>query len=207
MATPLILASSSPRRLDLLRLIGIEPTVISADIDETVFSDEAPSDLVLRLSQGKANKVAGGPIVRRGQSEAVIIAADTIVVVGNEILNKPVDPDDAQIMLGKLSGNTHQVLTGLSVLAVTGGQITKSEAEVVESKVTMRRLSDDDIAKYIDSGEPFGKAGAYAIQGYGAVFVTSIEGSFHNVMGLPLHMVETMLGRIGRPLLSWVQDQ
>lgn len=204
MANKLILASSSPRRLDLLRLIGVDPSVISADIDEAVNPDEAPADLVLRLCKGKSAKVGDELISAGTAADSVIVAADTIVVVDGEILNKPVDRSDARSMLNRISGRTHLVLTGVSVISMADGEVAQREAEVDTSQVTMRALSDADIDQYLDSGEPFGKAGAYAIQGYGAVFVTSIQGSFHNVMGLPLHLVEVLLCRVGRPLLSWV---
>lgn len=204
MANQLILASSSPRRLDLLRLIGVHPTVISADIDETVIPNEAPTDLVLRLCQGKSAKVGHELISAGAATDSVIVAADTIVVVDGDILNKPVDRTDARSMLNRISGRTHMVLTGVSVISIADGEVAQCEAEVDSSQVTMRALTVEDIDQYIDSGEPFGKAGAYAIQGYGAVFVTSIQGSFHNVMGLPLHLVEVLLGRVGQPLLSWV---
>ena len=193
MANRLILASSSPRRLDLLRLIGVEPVVSPADIDESGLADESPAELVLRLASSKASKIAATA------PDDVVLGADTIVLLDGEVMNKPVDSGDAIGMLSRLGGTTHKVLTGVAV--VVGDRV---EAEVVESSVTMRPLTDSDIDAYVASGEPFGKAGAYAIQGYGAVFVTAIDGSFHNVVGLPLHMVELLLERCGHPLRGWV---
>ncbi len=193
MANRLILASSSPRRLDLLRLIGVEPVVSPADIDESGIAGEGPAELVLRLASSKAQKIAATA------PNDVVLGADTIVLLDGEVMNKPIDSGDAIRMLSRLGGTTHQVLTAVAVVA--DGNV---ESEVVRSSVTMRALSDSDIDAYVASGEPFGKAGSYAIQGYGAVFVTEIQGSFHNVMGLPLHMVELLLERCGHPLRSWV---
>lgn len=204
MANQLILASSSPRRLDLLRLIGVEPLVLAADIDETVLADESPSELVLRLAGSKAAKVANQLASDRSSGCFTVLGADTIVVLDGAILNKPVDASEAYSMLRRLGGATHEVLTGVAVVAVKNGELAATETEVVSSLVTMRTLTDADMDAYVAGGEPFGKAGAYAIQGYGAVFVTGIQGSFHNVMGLPLHTVEALLGRVGVPLLSLV---
>jgi septum formation protein len=205
MANQLILASSSPRRLDLLRLVGVEPQVMAAGIDESVLPGEQPQDLVIRLCEAKACKVGNQLASRHRSGELVVLGADTIVVLDGDVLNKPVDASDARNMLSRLSGTTHEVLTGTAVVLVSDGAVVQTESEVVSSLVTMRPLTSQDIDQYLDSREPFGKAGAYAIQGYGAVFVTAIEGSFHNVVGLPLHMVERLLDRVGKPLLGWVK--
>lgn len=205
MANQLILASSSPRRLDLLRLVGVEPQVVAADIDETVLPGEEPRALVARLCESKASKVAHQLTTRRRSGDFVVLGADTIVVLAGDVMNKPIDAADARQMLTRLGGTTHEVLTGTAVVLAVDGEVVQTESEVVSSSVTMRPLTSKDIDQYLESGEPFGKAGAYAIQGYGAVFVTAIEGSFHNVVGLPLHMVELLLERVGKPLLSWVK--
>lgn len=179
----LILASKSPRRQQLLRMLGVDFTVHTADIDETMWPYETPAQAVARVSGLKAQAVAA-----LHQPEDIVISADTIVVVEGEILGKPADQADASRMLHLLSGRTHQVLTAISVLAK--GQ---QETRVVTTDVTFRTLTDREIDFYIASGDPMDKAGSYGIQGYPAVFVSHIDGDFYSVMGLSVCTLWQML--------------
>jgi septum formation protein len=184
-----VLASSSPRRLELLRRLGIEPVVRSADIDETPQPEEAPDAVVARLARTKAHTVGREP-------EDLVVAADTEVVLGPTVLGKPTDDHDAAAMLRSLSGGGHRVITGVHVL--WGDR----EASVVEETlVHVRPLTDAEIEAYVATGEPFGKAGGYAIQGAGAMFIERIEGSDTNVVGLPLATVVRMAADVGVTLL------
>jgi septum formation protein len=185
-----ILASQSPRRRDLLSLIGIPHTVRPADIDESAHPGESPLECVERLARDKAERIArdeGG-----ASAGAVIIAADTIVVIDDRILNKPVDVADARAMLRLLQGRTHHVHTAVSV-----ARDTRRAAEVASVRVRFRSLSEPEIDAYIATGEPMDKAGAYGIQGYGATIVDHIDGDFFAVMGLPLVAVVRLLGEVG----------
>jgi len=178
--TSLILASASPRRLDLLAQIGIIPdAVIPADIDETPFKAERPKSHAERLAREKAAKV------RENQSDALILAADTVVACGIRILPKAEDETTARQCLSMLSGRRHKVISGISLIVPCGKQYTKS----VTTTVIFKRLSAHDIDYYINSGEWHGKAGGYAIQGCGARFIRNIAGSYSNVVGLPLFEV------------------
>ncbi|MDQ3011267.1 MAG: Maf family protein [Acidobacteriota bacterium] len=182
----LILASASPRRSELLRAAGIEFIVRVADIDETILADESPEEYVLRLSREKAQAVAQATVP---ECEWVL-GADTTVVVNGEIAGKPVDAEDARRMLQMLSGQWHEVLTGVSLV---GGDQTLSEVAV--TRVKFAELTDAEIDWYVATGEPMDKAGAYGIQGYASRFVESIEGSYSNVVGLPVQTVYQMLER------------
>jgi septum formation protein len=179
----LVLASASPRRSDLLASVGLTFDVVPAEIDESVRSGEDPATYVARLSQEKARAVAE----RRGPG-AIVVAADTTVDVDGRILEKPVDAADARRMLESLSGRTHLVHTGVTVRSSgvgserTGGR----ETVVVETAVEFVVLGDDLVEWYVGTGEPFGKAGGYALQGAGGALVRRIEGSVTNVIGLPL---------------------
>lgn len=179
----LILASASPRRSELLLQAGFEFDVDAADVDERVLPGESPATYVARVALDKARGVAA-----RHPSPAVILAADTTVVANAEILGKPLNDDDAARMLTLLSGIEHDVLTAVVVKGPAG-----ERAEVVRTRVHFLELSADDIAWYIGTREPEGKAGAYAIQGRGARFVDWIEGSWSNVVGLPIATVAKML--------------
>ena len=176
----IILASASPRRAELLRTAGINFTVRVADIDEAQVPDESPRDYVLRLSREKALAVA--------QPTEIVLGADTTVVIGNETAGKPLDVADAKRMLSLLSGNWHEVLTGVSL--VRNEQVTN---EVVITRVKFSTMTETEINWYATSGEPDDKAGAYAIQGLAARFIERIEGSYSNVVGLPLETVYQML--------------
>ena len=186
MTTRIVLASSSPRRRELLTLIGIAHTVLPADIDETPFAGEAPRPHAERLARGKASVVAAR------EPNAVIIAADTIVVVDGDILGKPRDEAEAAAMLRRLSARQHLVLTAV---AVARDGVVVSDVEAVD--VTFRALSDADITRYIATREPMDKAGAYGIQGFGATIVTRIDGDYFAVMGLALGLMVRLMARAG----------
>ncbi|HTV16303.1 MAG TPA: Maf family protein [Acidobacteriaceae bacterium] len=191
----LVLASASPRRRDLLAQAGYEFRVISADICEDLHPGEEPIPYVLRLARAKAEAVAASDEFRSLSAGAgnppLILGADTTVVAPNgEILLKPEDDADAARMLRLLSGGTHQVITGV---ALVSRGTTEAGAEI--TGVTVRDLSEDDIAAYIASGEPQGKAGAYAIQGRFGRYVPRVEGCYFNVVGLPLARVAAMIDR------------
>jgi septum formation protein len=181
----LVLASASPRRSELLRSVGLEFDVNPADIDESVRAGELPADYVMRLSGEKAAAVAG-----RFGADVIVVAADTTVDVDGQILEKPVDDADACRMLTLLSGRTHLVHTGVTALRSSGvgsGRTgSGSTAVVVETSVEFVPLTPESIEWYVGTGEPFGKAGAYAIQGAGGALVRRLEGSVTNVIGLPL---------------------
>lgn len=177
----LVLGSASPRRRELLRQVGVEPAAIdAAEIDETPKRGELPADYARRIAEEKLRAVA----VRH--PGAFVLAADTVVAVGRRILPKPADAKDAQDCLERLSGRSHKVLGAVAVLAPDG----RSARRLVTTRVRFRRLHRDEVAAYLDSGEWKGKAGGYAIQGLAAAFVPEIQGSYPNVVGLPL--VETL---------------
>ena len=182
-----ILASASPRRLALLQQIGIEATVCPADFEEVRGSAVQAEDVVLANAVGKCQAV----VKIKGDSLPVI-AADTVVVAEGVILGKPQDAEEAVKMLKQLSGKTHKVLTGIAI--AYAGEIL---AEVCETKVVFRELSEDEIKQYVATGEPLDKAGAYGIQGKGAVLVEKIDGCYNNVVGLPLTRMQLILAKLG----------
>jgi septum formation protein len=182
----LVLASASPRRAELLRTAGFTFDVRPADVDETARPAEAPATYALRVARDKARAAAD-----RMADEVWILAADTVVVVEGQILGKPSTDADARRMLSMLSGAVHEVLT--AVVVRHGASET---SEVVSTRVRFTELSQAEIDWYVESGEPEGKAGAYAIQGLGSRFVDWIEGSWSNVVGLPVATVYRMLGRV-----------
>ncbi len=172
----LVLASASPRRAELLRAAGINFIVRVADIDETIQPHELPRDYVLRLAREKARAVA--------QADELTLGADTTVVINGQIAGKPVDAEDAKQMLRLLSGRWHEVLTAVSL--VRGAGVL---SDIASTRVKFAALSDAEIDWYVSTGEPMDKAGAYAIQGGAALFVERIEGSYSNVVGLPVQVV------------------
>jgi septum formation protein len=187
----LVLASGSPRRRELLALLGVPFDVIPVDLDESARPGESPHDLVRRLAIDKAGSVAVSDldVIDGGASaDVVVLAADTTVEVAGEILGKPVDADDARRMLRSLSARTHQVHT-----AVVVRRGARTEHDIVTTFVTMSPMTEASIEWYLATGEPLDKAGAYAIQGAGGAFVTAIEGSASNVVGLPLTTVVELL--------------
>ena len=188
MARPdLVLASASPRRIELLALIGITPDRIEpADIDETPLRDETPPRLAARLARSKAEVVAAR------SADAVVLAADTVVAVGRRLLEKAADEAEATKFLTLLSGRNHRVFTGVAVAAQ--GRITH---RVVETRVTFKTLSPAEIAAYVAGGDWRGKAGAYGIQGPAGAFIIRIVGSHPAVMGLPLYETANLLNGAG----------
>ena len=180
------LASASPRRRELLTQIGIEFELLKASVDESVLAGERPHDYVARVAALKAEAGAQNAV-----TDWPVLAADTIVTIGDEILLKPLDMVDAQRILTRLSGKTHQVKTAISV--AFNGVVT---TEVITTDVTFRELDEAEIIDYWHSGEPADKAGAYGIQGLAGKFVSSITGSYSSVVGLPLMETERLLKRI-----------
>ncbi|TVR81162.1 MAG: septum formation protein Maf [Rhodospirillales bacterium] len=186
-----MLASASPRRLDLLAQIGVRPDAVRpADIDETPGKNELPRDLAKRLARAKANAVAAD------RSLELIIAADTVVACGRRCLPKTEEPDEALKCLRLLSGRRHRVLGGLAVVGPDG----RMAVRVVTSVVAFKRLEERELAAYLASGEWRGKAGGYAIQGLAAMFVRWMSGSYSNVVGLPLFETAALLTGFGYPL-------
>jgi len=185
----LILASASPRRAEVLRDAGYHFTVLSSAIDETPYPDESPQDLVLRLAQTKADLAAA-----RAVGPAILIAADTEVVLGGHIFGKPRSSDDARSMLEKLSGRLHTVLTGVALVRLPD---VERLSFVESTRVEFAPLSDEEIGRYLATGEPHDKAGAYAIQGYAARYIPRIEGCYFNVVGLPLARLQHALTQLG----------
>lgn len=177
----IVLASQSPRRLELLQQIGITPEVLPADIDESVKQDESPEDYVRRMATEKAAAL-------KLTDEALILAADTSVVLDKDIFGKPENKSDFMRMMNLLSGRTHQVLTAVACRF----NLWRS-CQLSKTDVTFRPLSDAVIEQYWATGEPVDKAGGYAVQGKGAVFVTHINGSYSGVMGLPLYETSELI--------------
>jgi septum formation protein len=187
----LILASASPRRAEILRSAGLPFSVLSSAVDETPVPTESPQDLVRRLALAKAELVAA-----RALGPAIVIAADTVVVLEGAILGKPRTSEDARQMLEKLSGRTHSVMTGVTLIRLPDVE----RREFIETtQVHFASLSNEEIVKYLSSGEPFDKAGAYAIQGLGGRFIPRIEGCYFNVVGLPLSRLCKELAELGWP--------
>jgi len=185
---PIVLASGSPRRKQLLEMLRIPFRVIAPDVDEHVLPGERPDAYVTRLSRAKAQAVVALA------ANDVVLAADTTVVIDNEILGKPVSPEDAVDMLERLQGRTHEVLT--SVAVAENGRL---EQALDVSRVTFRPNDRRILEEYVATGEPLDKAGAYAIQGLGAPLVERVEGDFFGVMGLPLRLALDLLAKFGRP--------
>lgn len=186
----IILASASPRRAELLRQIGLKFEVRPSAVDEGKNKSESLKEYVKRVALSKAESAAETCRGERPFAHTVIIAADTIVVINKKRLGKPESPESATAMLKRLSGKCHTVMTGVAVCdTFTKKNITK----VVETKVWFKRLTDEEIADYVRSGEPLDKAGGYGIQGMAAVFVRKIEGDYFNIVGLPLNTLYKIL--------------
>ena len=184
----LVLASVSPRRLDLLRQIGIEPDDIDpANLDETAVPGEMPRTLAGRLAVAKARNIA------EKHTDRFVLAADTVVALGRRALGKPEDADQARRFLTLLSGRRHRVYGGVALIGPTG----TLHHRIVTTQVHFKRLSDAELARYLDAGEWRGKAGAYAIQGRAAAVVQALHGSYFNVVGLCLHTVDKLLTGAG----------
>jgi septum formation protein len=184
----LVLASASPRRLDLLRQIGLEPDLVeAAEVDETPLKDETPRRLALRL----AGEKAAGVVARHRDS--YVLAADTVVALGRRVLPKAETAAQVRDCLMLLSGRAHRVLTGLTLIAPDG----RAARRLVESRVHFKRLAPVDVADYLASGEGMGKAGGYAIQGRAGAFVAGLQGSYSAVVGLPLYEADNLLTGLG----------
>lgn len=183
----LVLASSSPRRADLLRQLDLEFEVRPPNVDETRRQEEPASAYVERLAREKALTVS--------EPDLIVVAADTAVVHEGHVLGKPAHPEEARAMLRRLHDDVHEVFTGI---AVAGGGEVESLVDV--TKVTMLPMTEDEIADYVETGEPMDKAGAYALQERGGVFVQSVEGSPFTVIGLPIHLLPRLLRRVGADL-------
>lgn len=186
--TRIILASASPRRADMLEVLGVSFEAAPGNVNERPHSDEAPADYIIRLARAKVIDVA------RKRDTGLVIGADTIVVVDGKLLGKPEDRDDAERMLRQLSGRWHAVMTGVALYDAG------TKREVVDYDKTLVRfaqLSEKEIDWYVSSGEPMDKAGGYAIQGKGSIFVEEIAGNYHNVVGLPIPLVYRLAKRLG----------
>lgn len=185
----MVLASGSPRRIEMLRGLGLEPEIRPADIDETPRPGETPDAYVVRLAREKA--------ATRAEPGELVLGADTIVVLDGELLGKPTGPSDARAMLGRLAGQVHEVLTGVALVEPA------KEREVdtlVSTRVRLSSMTDDEIAWYVATGEPLDKAGSYAVQGLGAMFVHAIDGNYTNVVGLPLPQLRQLMRQLGYDL-------
>ncbi len=178
----LILASSSPRRAEILTAVGWEYEKQIADIDESELPGETPEDYVRRLAREKAEAVAGK------YTNALVLGADTIVVIENKIVGKPKDLTDARRMLKMLSGNWHEVLTGVALVKTAEGN-SETKVDLQRTRVKFTVLSDEEIEFLIERGEPLDKAGAYAVQAQAALFIEQIEGDYWNVVGLPVSLI------------------
>ncbi len=193
----IILASASARRQELLKQIGVRFIVRSQDIDESLRAGESALDYVLRMAQEKANSALAELAEAPESEDSFVLAADTSVVCDAAVLGKPGSEADAVAMLRLLSGREHRVLS-----AVTLASQSRQRTLLSESRVRFREISPDEAQRYYRSGEPRGKAGAYAIQGYGAVFVEQLHGSYSGVMGLPLFETAQLLGEFAVPMQS-----
>ena len=193
MRMDIILASKSPRRRALLEQMGVRDfRIITPDIDEHMDRPLPPAELVRQISLEKARAVAA-----QADPNTVVIAADTVVALDGAVLGKPADEEEAFRMLSLLSGNRHQVYTGLTVLR---GEQVFSQWE--ETAVTFRPLTAEEIEAYIATGEPMDKAGAYGIQGYGSLLIEGISGDYYNVMGLPVCRLGQILGQLGMDCMA-----
>jgi len=188
----IILASSSPRRLELLRQMGMEPVVVPSRVPEEVKAGESAEDAALRLAVAKAGEVA------RLFHDGLVIGADTVVTIDGMQLGKPEDETDAKRMLKLLSGRSHTVVTGLAVI---NAKTLESKTTRVKTTVRFKKISEEEIDSYISTGDPMDKAGAYGIQGRAAAFVEGIEGCYSNVVGLPLSELMDLLKTFGVALV------
>ena len=188
MSHRLVLASASPRRLDLLAQVGIVPDAIDpADLDEAPLRDETPRRLALRLALAKARLVA------EREPDAFVLAADTVVALGRRMMPKAANDQEVRECLTRLSGRAHRVLTGIAVIAPGG----RDASRLVETRVHFKRFSNSDLDAYVASSEGVGKAGGYAIQGRAAALVTALQGSYSGVVGLPLYETVSLLTGLG----------
>ena len=188
----LLLASASPRRREILENLGFEFEVLPSNVDESEVPWDDPVESAKLLAEIK------GIDAQKTRPRKTIIAADTIVLCEGQVMGKPESSEDAAEMLGKLSGRMHEVVTGIALIKLPNSRIIEAE----RTKVFFRKLSPEEISRYITTREPFDKAGAYAIQGLGAVFVERLEGSYSGVMGLPLYQTARLLEEFGIQVLT-----
>ena len=188
--TPVILASQSPRRVELLKTVIKNFQVIPSNIDETFKSNLSPEENAVFLSRRKAAWVS------KDHPHSLVIGADTLVVLENKIIGKPIDTEDACQILRRLSGREHRVITGVAIIH------SKTISSFSISRVRIKHLTQSEIISYVNSGEPMGKAGAYAIQGQGSFLVESYEGSYSNIVGLPVDMLKILLKKFNFSLNS-----
>ena len=189
----LLLASTSPRRRELLETLGLSFAVVAPEVDELRLPEEEPYDYVERIARSKANAIA--------QPGAVVVGADTTVVIEGRVLGKPAHPDEARAMLRRLSGQTHDVLSGVAVAVMDPDLRTVSA--VNSTLVRFLDLTDNEISDYVATGEPMDKAGAYALGGLGALFVERVDGSPSSVLGLPLHTLARLFRALDLDLLAF----
>ncbi|MZP30150.1 septum formation inhibitor Maf [Heliobacterium undosum] len=192
----LVLASASPRRRQLLSDLGIRFSVLPSDFSEEGVDGLAPEAQALALSRGKAHSVC------ERLSDGIILGADTIVVIDEDVLGKPKSPDQAREMLRRLSGRSHRVITGLALFHVENGRIVHETSGYEETLVYFRELSEEDINRYVSTGDCLDKAGAYGIQGLAALLVERLEGDYFNVVGLPLVRLDKLLRPWGISLMQ-----
>lgn len=186
----ILLASTSPRRQELLRQIGVEFDVIAPQVDESALAGETPGDLVQRLALAKAQSVA------RRQGRGIVLGADTVVVLDGALLGKPSDAGEALVMLRRLGGRSHTVYTGFAIINTASGKIIHS---IERAEVTFKPLRDEEIAAYVATGSPLDKAGAYGIQDdLCKAFIENVIGDIHTVIGLPIESVRRALQEIGK---------
>ena len=180
----IILASASPRRKEILQNTKLKFEIQKSDIEEVILENESPESMVVRLEYEKAYDVA------QKNKDKLVIGADTIVALDNEVLGKPKDKEEAYQMIKKLSNKTHKVITGISLINISHGMVVN---DYVVSLVTFKDLSEDSIKDYINTNESLDKAGAYGIQGYGALLVDNIQGDYFNIVGLPISRLSDLL--------------
>ena len=192
----LVLASGSPRRRELMERLGLDFDVVAPGVDETRYPEEAPAAYVERVARSKSTAVAGDGLM--------VVAADTIVVHEGKVMGKPGHPEEARAMLRRIEGDVHEVFTGLAIGAWDGGAHLKSVVDVAE--VTMLPMTEEEIAWYVGTGEPLDKAGAYALQGLGGMFVSRVVGSPFTVIGLPIHLLARLVSASGADLTAFRND-
>lgn len=190
----LVLASGSPRRAQVLSQLGVDFVQVSPEVDETQLPGESPSDYVERLARAKALAVV--------DRDSLVVGADTVVVDQSQVLGKPAHPDQARAMLRRLQGSSHEVVTGLAVAVVSDRVEIRSLVD--RTSVRMLPMTELEVAEYVDTGEPMDKAGAYALQGRAARFISAVEGSPYTVIGLPVHLLSRLVASVGADLTSFM---